>query len=144
MTEKRSISEPPEHRHLSESSAPSDIDDLRFMDPIRSPDLTSTRKSVDAGQQDKEFLTVPVFIDMRECPVAPTIWGLAPQHVTCPNCNKSDKTTVKHRPSSATLCCCWIFFLIGGLCLFSLCLCCQETSHYCSHCKKFLGRRSVL
>lgn len=143
-TDNQAVPDPRESRQLSDSSVPSDLEDFRFMDPLRSPDLTSTRKSVELVPQNKQFLQVPVFIEFREAPVAPTIWGHRPQRATCPYCHKTERTITKRKFSSTTVCCCWVLFLIGGVCFLSFCMCCQETHHYCSKCNMLLGHRGVM
>ena len=142
--EKRSLTEPPDRHRLSDSSAPSDIEELQFIEVPGSHDQTGTRKSVDFLPSDTHFIQVPIFTEVRGCGYQPTVWTTDSQKATCPYCHKTDNTRISHKHTEATWCCCWLFLLVGGLCMLSLCVCCKETLHYCSHCNSLLGRRTVV
>lgn len=142
--EKRSISEPPDRRGLSDSSAPSDIEELQFIEIPGSHDQTGTRKSIDFLPLDKHFAQVSIFTNPRDCAHKPTTWTTRSQKATCPYCHKTDNTRICRQSTASTWCCCWVLLLIGGLCMLSLCVCCKDTLHYCSHCNSLLGRRTVV
>lgn len=144
VLEKRSISEPPERHRLSDSSAPSDIEELQFIEIPGSHDQTGTRKSVDFQPIDRHFAQVSIFMQVHDCEHKPTVWTTRPQKATCPYCRKTDNTRITRKPTEATWCCCWVLFFMSGLCLLSLCACCKETLHYCNHCNRLLGRRTVV
>lgn len=137
--DQRALTEPQGGQHLSDSSVPSDLEDQRLFDGS-----VTEKKSLVEVPLDTHFLEVPIFVDMHNQSISPTSWGTRPQRATCPHCFKTEATQIRHRSRCGTCWWCWILCLAGGLCLFALCVCCQDTEHRCVHCKKVLGHRTVV
>ena len=80
--------------------------------------------------------------------VLPPQFGPQRMQVKCPHCNSMVITQIEQDTSDKA----WLFgfliCLLGGLCVFGLCLSCipcclnsmQDTKHYCPACKNMIGQ----